>query len=169
MTTLSPFGERSLTLVAADFDDRASALAAASTLPDEEVAVIAPGDPQVARKLEPDQRGIWWTMIRSHLILGTGGLLLGLAAAWVLTTTWAAAASSPGFTALFAAVMGAFMGMMIAGALTLRPDHGLVIRHVRTALRRGRWAVVVHPVDGLQTRAALSALRAAGAEPMRSF
>lgn len=169
MTTLSPFGERSLTLVAADFDDRASALAAASTLPDEEVSVIAPGDPLVASKLEPDQRGIWRTMIRSHLILGVAGALVGLAASWALTANWAAAAGSPGFTALFAGVMGAFAGMIIAGALTLRPDHGLVIRRVHAALRRGRWAVVVRPLDAAHTQATLSALRAAGAHPMRSF
>lgn len=169
MTTLSPFGERSLTLVAADFDDRDAALAAASSLQGDEVSVIAPGDPLAARKLEPDQRGIWRTLIRSHLILGAGGALIGVTVALALIAGWAAAASSPLYTLVFGVVMGAFLGMIAAGVLTLRPDHARVIRRVHAALRRGRWAVVVRPLDGLHARSAYAALQAAGAHPMRSF
>jgi hypothetical protein len=174
MTVLSPFGERSLTLVAADFEDRTSAERAAETLKrdpelDGEVAVIRPGDPLTSRKLEPEQRGIWWTLVRSHIVFGIAGAAAGAAIALMLIGTWAAAADSPGFVTLFVTVMGAFFGMMIAGLVTLRPDHGIVIRQVREALGKGRYAVVVRPLDELRAQVAMARLRRFGAAPMRSL
>ena len=71
------------------------------------------------------------TLVRSHAILGCVGLLVGLGVGMAaIVLPWPAAASSPVFTLLFAAIIGAFLGMIAAGLLTLRPDHGLVIRRV---------------------------------------
>jgi hypothetical protein len=67
------------------------------------------------------------------------------------------------------AVFGAFAGGMAGGLLTLRPDHALVIRQIRSALKQGRWAVVVHPRDGGRADAACATLQAAGAAPLRSL
>ena len=83
MNPLSLFGERSLTLVAASFDSHGAAERAAyalkqSTGLDGEVAVIDPGDPLARRKLEPEQRGLWTTLLRSHLILGVAGVAVGV-------------------------------------------------------------------------------------------
>jgi hypothetical protein len=171
--SLSPLGEHSPTLVAGLFDDPVRAERAAAQLrrqPGQHTVVIHPGDPQTARKLEPEQHGIWRTLWRSHALLMPLGALLGVAAAAALAAGgWTAAALSPLFAMLFLGVAGVFFGGMLAGLLTLRPDHGLVIRRVRDALARGAHAVVVHPLDRARARAAEADLESAGAQPMRSL
>lgn len=174
MSSVSPFGEKSITLVAASFDARQGAENAVSTLEKDAhlsgaAQIIAPGDPTFVRKLEPEQRGIWRTAIRSHLLLGISGAVLGAIVAAVLVLTWPAAASSPGFTFLFATVFGAMIGMMFGGLLTLRPDHGVVIQRVRKWLRWGRWVVVVRPVSEAYASTAYNMLKGLGAKPIRSF
>ncbi|NML17601.1 hypothetical protein [Azohydromonas caseinilytica] len=170
---LTPFGEHSLTLVAGVFDDPDRAEQVAESLrhdPGLHTTVIHPGDEQVSRKLEPEQRGIWRTLLRSHALLMPAGALLGLVVAlWLVAAGWPAAAGSPYFTLLFLGLMGAFFGGMVAGLLTLRPDHAIVIRRVRAALARGRHAVVVHPLNEMRARAAMAALQRAGVMPLRSL
>jgi hypothetical protein len=169
------FGEHSTTIVAAEFNDRSAAEHAAAALNEDEglrgeVTVIGPDDPRVARQLEPEQRGIWHTAVRSHLLLGTVGAAAGAAAAGLLIAwPWPAAQSSPGLTILAAVVFGAFAGMLLAGLLTLRPDHGRVIRAVHEALARRHWAVVVRPLNAERAARAVDRLRAVGGAPLRSF
>ncbi len=175
MSSLTPFGEQSITLVAASFDGRQGAENAVLTL--EEGAhlsgatqIIAPGDPAFDTKLEPEQKGIWRTAIRSHVLFGILGAVLGAATAVALILApWPAASSSPGFALLFATAMGTMFGMIVAGLLTLRPDHGVVIDRVRQWLRWGRWVVVVRPVNEIHASAAYRMLKGLGAEPIRSF
>lgn len=172
-STLSPFGERSLTLVIGLFDDPSQAERTAAELrhePGQHTVVIHPHDPQADRKLEPEQHGIWRTLVRSHALLIPLGALAGLLAAWALVAgDWAAAALSPGMAMLFLGVAGSFFGGMLAGLLTLRPDHGIVIRRVRRAVARGAHAVVVHPLNAMRASAALATLTRAGAVPIRSL
>jgi hypothetical protein len=152
-----------------------SAERAASALKDgsgamTDVAVICPGDPAVEFKLEPDDDGICRTLIRSHLLFGVSGSAAGVATALALVLApWPAAAASPGFTMFFAAVMGTFFGMLVAGLITLRPDHGIVVGQLRSALHRGRWAVVAHPMSEAHARAALAAFRAEDGIVLRSL
>lgn len=173
--SMSLFGERSLTLVAAAFNDRQRAETAASILKEDpdlygQVAIVQPGDKHVGRKLEPENRGIWRTLVRSHVILGIGGLCVGLAvAAFLVALPWPAAADSPWFTALFAGVMGAFIGGMLGGLVTLRPDHGIVIRQVRDRLAHGQCAVIVHPLSESRAKDAFDILQGAGGAPVRSL
>lgn len=175
MNALSLFGERSLTIVAATFDDRDQAEAAADELLRDvssvgPVAVVAPDEPEVARKMEPEQRGIWVTLVRSHVILGIGGVLVGvLAAVGLVIAPWPAAAASPGLAALFAGTLGAFFGMMAGGLVTLRPDHGAVIRAVREKLKIGQWGVVARPRNERSADRASAALASAGGVPLRSL
>ena len=169
------FGERSTTIVAAEFVDRGAAEQAAAALAEDEglrgeVTVIGPDDPRVARRLEPEQRGIWHTMVRSHLLLGTAGAALGaIGAALLIVWPWPAAVASPWLTTLVLVVFGAFAGMLVAGLLSLRPDHGRVIRAVHEALARRHWAVVVRPLTAARAAFAVDRLRAGGAAPLRSF
>jgi hypothetical protein len=170
----NPIAEKSRTLVAASFDDRVRAEQMASTLErdpevDGRVSVIAPDDPLAARKMEPDQRGIWHTLLRGHLVFGVLGAVVGALIAFAAIAAWPAAASSPGFTVVFLTVLGAFFGLMIGGLLTLRPDHGAVIQQVRAALERGQWAVVVRPVSEPGARHVTATLERAGATPLRSL
>ena len=175
MHVLSVFGERSLTVVAAAFDDKRQAESAADNLRRQidrigTVAVVSPNDTEVARKMEPEQRGIWRTLVRSHLILGVGGILVGLIAAMALVLApWPAAAASPGLTALFGGTLGGFLGMMAGGLVTLRPDHGAVIRSLREKLKIGQWGVVARPMDEASAERAVAALADAVGTPMRSL
>jgi hypothetical protein len=173
--TFSPFGEKSLTLVAATFGDQQAAELAAAHLRsvpdlDGEVSVIHPGDPLAARKFEPDQRGIWRTMLRSHLVLGGVGALLGMGLAlWLIAAPWQAATVSPGLTLTVAVVLGSFIGMMAGGLLTLRPDHGIAIRDISSRLKTGHWAVVVRPMNEVAAKIAFQRLEADGGAAVRSL
>lgn len=175
MNMLSIFGERSLTVVAAAFDNRRRAESAADNLRRQidrigTVVVVPPDEPEVGRKMEPEQRGIWRTLVRSHLVLGVGGVSIGLLVAMGLVLApWPAAAASPGLTALFAGTMGGFLGMMAGGLVTLRPDHGAVIRAMRAKLKSGQWGVVARPTDEESAERAFASLATAGGAPVRSL
>lgn len=168
------FGEKSTTLVAADFRSSESAENAAEHVRHEltrgTVNVVPPNDPDLARKMEPEQAGIWRTMIRSHLVFGVAGLLLGLGVAAALLASGAAAAvASPTMTLIFLGMFGAFVGMLVGGLVTLRPDHARVITQVREATRHGRWAVVAHPRSEQEAQAASRVLTGAGGDVIRSI
>lgn len=152
------FGERSMTKVAAVFPARQQAeqaarrLTQASGFEQQQVEVLSPGDGQwaradvLSRKMEPDERGIWNTIIRAHVLSGFIGFLLGTALCLLL---WMAGQpgvrSTPGIALVAMAGFGATFGLLVGGLLSLRPDHGHVIALVRQHLRQGRWAVVAHP------------------------
>lgn len=172
-TTTSPIAERAATLVAGVFDEASAADHVAEQLrlqPGLHTVVIHPGDAKVGRKLEPEERGIWRTLLHSHAWFMPAGALAGSAVAGALVLTgWPAAAASPAFAVLFIAMMGAFFGGMFAGLLTLRPDRGMVIRKVHSALVGGRHAVIVHPLNEARARAAAAAIERAGATALRSL
>jgi len=174
MTNVSLFGERSLTLVAATFSNRAKAIDAATELraelPQVEVDLVRPRDADFARKMESESKGIWRTAIRSHLVLGPAGLVLGAATATALVAFgWPAATSSPMLTMAFLATLGLFAGLMLAGLFTLRPDRGRVTLSIRRRSRAGHWAVVAHPTSPAQSEHAVARLREAGGTVIRSL
>lgn len=152
------FGERSLTKVAAVFNDRADAQAMVARL--QSLPGMAPGQ---VRMLEPEQRGIFRTMIRAHVVTGFAGSVLGLLLyAWLLRSGTPLIISSP--LLAFIAVVGfcTTFGLLAGGLVTMRPDHVGLIAEVREALEQGRWAVVVHPTDTAQTRQARALLQDGG-------
>jgi hypothetical protein len=174
MNTLNLFGERSLTLVAASFLNGNDADRAAGVLrralPAGSVDVLRPSDADASRKMAPDPSGIWRTLVRTHLLLGVVGPVVGVLVAFGLWALgWPALRASPWLAMLFLGLLGGFVGMMAAGLLSLRPDQSRVILHVRERMRRGRWAVVAHPRDRRQAVLAQSQLEMAGGEVMRSF
>jgi hypothetical protein len=173
--SISPFGERSLTIVAARFDDRGSAERAASAvrgvLQDAgEVHVVGPRDPALAAKLAPEQRGIGRTLVRSLVVLGGAGGTLGM-----LIALCGLALSRHGFPdtatplAALSAMLGIFLGAVVAGCLTLRPDQDFVIHQVREWIQRYKWAVVAHPVGSRSVQGTLVALHHMSARTIRSF
>lgn len=169
-------GERSSTLIGADFPNRASAMAAADMLREDpmlegEVAVVGPNDPLTDQKMEPEENGIWKTLVRSHLILGGLGLLTGAlaTATAVYVLEWQAAVASPWFALLFFSVIGTVFGMLAAGLVTMRPDHGVVIARLERALGRDRWAVIVRPRDESPALSAMALLKECGGRPSRSL
>jgi len=164
MNKVSLLGERSLTLVAATFPNRASAVDAATALqaelPQTEVDLIHPHDVHLARKLEPESQGIWRTASRSHLMLGLAGLVLGAGvAATLIGIGWPAAVKSPMLATLFLSNLGLFVGLMVAGLLTLRPDRSRVVTSIRKRSLSGDWAVVAHPTGPSQSELAVVSLQ----------
>ena len=176
------FGERSVTKVAGLFATRSGAeiamhdLLGSCRLSATQVNVLRPLDGNPARDdaldraVEPEQRGIWLTVIRAHLSMGLLGLLAGvLLYAVLMAMDNAALRSTPGMGLVALAGFGATFGLMLGGVLALRPDHGRVIGIVRGGLQRGQWAVVAHPLDSRQTRQAMASLNHGSLRVMRSF
>lgn len=177
MTTHSLlFGERSLTTVAALFGQAQDARNAAERivkdahLPEKEVKVLGPGDPTLERKLEPEERGIVHTLIRSHTALGIGGLIVGLLIGGALIlggVGWAVA--SPFYTLGVSAVFFAVGGMMLGGLVSIRPDRAVLDTKVETAVQEGRWAVVVHPLNHSEEERALDVLEHSNGEVVHTL
>ncbi|MBA4741600.1 MAG: hypothetical protein H2060_02680 [Azoarcus sp.] len=158
------FGERSVTKVVGAFDSEEAAREVARKVVDEslltnsQVRVLTPseveigGDAVIARAVEPETRGIWHTLLRAHASAGLIGLLAGvLLFAFLMGGGVRAVVSSPVLSFIALAGFGLIFGLLVGGALSLRPDHGRVIAAVRDAVSNGQWAVVAHPQDAQQT------------------
>ncbi|MDX5446115.1 MAG: hypothetical protein LPJ87_08665 [Zoogloeaceae bacterium] len=180
------FGERSVTKVAGLFDSNEVAQHAAQNLIDHspldasQVRVLGPSDTiatygsgvgrGIGRAVEPEQQGIWRTLIKSHLAAGVLGMLAGgLVFVLLMAIGFQAVVSTPGLSLLALAGFGLMFGLMVGGALSLRPDHGRVITVVRHGLEHGQWAVIAHPRDARQTHLAVKALQPGSARVVRSF
>jgi len=176
------FGEKSLTKVVALFDDKAGAEAMIGRvlrLPGMEpsqVRLLSQADLKThradlfGRKMEPEQRGILATLFRAHLVGGFAGGALGVVLyAYLMSTGHPMMVSSP--LLAFIAIVGFSItfGLMLGGLATIRPDHVRVITKVRSALRTGRWALVVHPTDSHQTQLAQELLEGSGAQVLRTL
>lgn len=176
------FGEKSLTKVVALFDDKGSAEAMVGRvlrlqgMEPGQVRLLSRDDLRThrsdlfGRKLEPEQRGIFKTLFRSHLIAGFGGFVLGLLLyAYWMTTGQPMVTSSPMLS--FIAIVGfaTTFGLLLGGLISLRPDHIRVITQVRSALRSGQWALVVHPTDSHQTAQAQELLESSGVKVLRTL
>ncbi len=178
----SLFGERSLTKVAAVFDSRDLAETAAQRLKNvpgmnvSQVQLVGPEDTTgvveapLSRKLEPEQAGIWRTLVRAHIVTGLVGAVAGCAL--YLAFRWSenpAVLSSPLISLGVMIFFGSIFGMLIGGLLTLRPDHYRVTVSVRKAIKRGRWAVVSHPMNSRQTTLVMNELRHRSPHVVRSL
>jgi uncharacterized membrane protein len=170
------FGERSLTTVAAlfgrprDARDAAQEVVRDARLPEAQVRVVGPGDTTVDHKLEPEDRGIARTLVKSHVTLGIAGWVVGSTAGALLILAgvgWAVA--SPLFTLGLAAAFGAIGGLMLGGLVSMRPDRALVDTAVKSAVQRGSWAVIVHPVKQGEEARALEVLQRSGGEVVRTL
>lgn len=176
------FGERSLTKVAALFgsktvaEDVAQQVKDTAGLDDPQVYLVGPQDgtavnsPAFSRKLEPEQAGILRTLIRAHVITGTAGVIAGLLVYFGFQLADnAAVQSTPGMSLVAMAFFGGLMGLLVGGLLTARPDHVRVITTVRRAIRKGGWALVVHPVTQQQLDLAMRELRIRSDRVVRSL
>jgi|GEM_PF-3395538 len=101
-----------------------------------------------------------------------GGLIAMVGSVVLLVTStswwWAFKSLVKGFIPpiLF---FGGLIGLLLGGLLTARPDHVRVITTVRRAIRRGRWAVVIHPVTQRQLDVAMRELRTHSTRVVRSL
>ncbi len=139
----------------ADATQAAEAVRAATDLSGRQVIVARPGDRHLGRELEPEDRGIWRTLVRSHIWLAVAGAVTGLLL-FLLTffsgvpfvtqnVIWA--------VGVFIAY-GTLVGAMVGGLGTLRPDHIPYIRAAKSALKEGKYVVTVHAETPSQMQAA---------------
>ncbi|CAN5343666.1 hypothetical protein BH10PSE16_BH10PSE16_12860 [soil metagenome] len=176
------FGEASLTKVAGLFSDRRQADAAAAEvlkapgIAAGQVRVLGPQDARMSRReifgrsLEPEQGGIFKTLFITHGITGLAGAIVGLLLfAWLYRSGQPMVASSP--LLAFIAIVGFAItfGLLLGGLIAIRPDHVWLITAVRSALKKNKWAVIVHPLNTGQTDAARETLRKSGAEILKSL
>lgn len=177
MSVLSSLtGEISDSKVAAVFDseDRARTIArelrAQLGLRDSQVQVISPHDRHPGRKLLPEGRGIFRTILIAHYKLGLAGLALGgLLFAILYAMGVSAVVSSPVLAGLLIVGYGGVFGLMVGGLVSLRPDQDPYLLKVRGALKEGCSAVVVHAFNAEERARAEDALTARGGDTVRTL
>ena len=176
------FGEKSLTKIAAIFDSRGRAettalrLRQAAGMSESQVKLVGPQDTAgivdapLSRKLEPESSGIWHTILRTHLVTGLVGVVLG---ALVYLSLWlldnASVLTHPVLMLFVMLFFGMIFGLLLGGLLSLRPDHYRVMAAVRKAIKRGGWAVISHPVNHDQTRDVINELQRQRVNMVRSL
>lgn len=171
------FSERSVTKLAAVLPDEEQARAAAASvaqsvgLGPSQVRVLGPTLARASRRellsrqMEPEDNAIFRTLIRAHVILG----LIGALAGWLLYAWFAGSAaleSTPVLGWWVFVSFGAIAGLLLGGFVSLRPDHGVVLRSIRSELAQGRWVVLVHPTEAEQVDRVEDALGRAAHGPV---
>ena len=162
-------GEQSDHKIAGITQDQAAAEATVDRLREQlalsaaAVRLLKPEDDEVNRTLEPESRGIWKTLVRGHVWLAGVGAIIGLLVFLVmllLEVRFVVDNPLAAGLALFAfCTVG---GLLLGGALTLRPDHVPFLVAARAALRKGQAVVVVHAETMEQRRQARQILDQAG-------
>ena len=172
---LDPTGERSNHKLAAVFDTadgmkRARRqLIAETSLGDEQVDVLGTDSTDTNRRLLPESRGIWKTALRSHLVLGLTGAVLGLALAVILLLAEVPfVADNPLMSMLVFVHVLALFGLMVGGLVTLRPDQVPYIRATGRALKAGQSVLLVHAESSAELGQARSLLEQPALKAVRT-
>lgn len=165
--SMSLTGEHDSHKVAAVFETEsdartmAEALREGTSLADDQVTVLSPSDRHQGQELEPDDQGIWHTLVRSHIGLGIGGIVAGLLLFLILSTLGVGfIVQNTLVSASVLAALGLAIGLLIAGAVTLRPDHTPYLVKAQSALRQGKYVLAIHASSGQQLEEATSLLDA---------
>lgn len=123
-------------------------------IPRFQIRVVQPYDPNMSSKIEPESKGIARTLAKSHTVLGIGGLLFGLVLAAVLVMIGPEMTrSSPMFTFIALGFLFTFLGLLLAGAVSLRPDNDPMLE---------KRALQPIPATGLLSRTAPTSISSRG-------
>ena len=115
----------------------------------QQVTLIEPDDSDFNRKLEGDSKALGKMMWYSHLLLGAAGLVVGLITAYLLVNIGPALTQQNPLATYIAVISpGIFIGLFVAGLLSLRPDRTEIIEVVRKAIKTKHYAVVVNLKSG---------------------
>ncbi len=162
-------GELSNSKVAAVFPkeiaarEAAEGVSTALSLGAAQVQVITPAESHPGRKLEPESRGIWHTIVVAHVRLGIVGIVAGALAFVAMRAAGIAfIVNSPVAAALVLMGFGGVGGLMLGGLVSLRPDHDRYVEATRDAMAAGDTTVVVHAFSAEQREQAAEFLRAQG-------
>jgi hypothetical protein len=141
----------------------AAAVASSLALAGSQVQLIRPGDPHPGRKLEPESRGIWQTIIVAHVKLGIAGVIGGAVLFGVLYAMGVPFIVNSAIAALLVIMFfGGVAGLMLGGLVSLRPDHDRYVEATREAVKEGMTTVVVHAYSVEQRSQAAEFLQARG-------
>lgn len=155
---------------ATEAENTARALREQTSLPSDRIIVISPDDPDSGRALEPESKGIWRTLVRSHVGLGIAGAVVGFVLFLVLYSADVAFITlNLVVSVIVLTVFGAVGGLLLAGMVTLRPDHMPYIALAQSALRKGKYVLTVHASSEEQMDEAMKTLRNRGVRSVRSF
>lgn len=175
MSTNVLSGEQSNTKIVAVFKTEAAAKACAQKIQEKgldpnQFEIVAPNEKNYSDKLEPEDQGVKRTAIRSHILFGIIGLIVG-AVLWGILyyLDFALIKSAPIISLiafLFVAVSG---GLMFGGFITMRLDHQVVIQTVDTAIHENHWALIMHSRTPEQTHVITETLGDLGIDNVRSL
>ncbi|WP_347332867.1 hypothetical protein [Marinimicrobium locisalis] len=150
--------------------ESADAVLEATSLEPDQVQIVRPGDTHAGWELEPEDRGIWRTLVRSHLWLGLVGAVVGLSLYLVLFGVGVGfIANNAVVSVIVLTAFGGVFGLMVGGLVTLRPDHMPYIVTAQSALRAGKTVVAVHAHDHGQLEEANRELHRRHAKTVSSF
>jgi len=132
------------------FNDQAAANNARKMLIEEgnftaaQINIVRPHDAQAGHKIEPETNAIGKLLMKSHVAFGGLGLILCLILA-SLTSGFGPTfvQSSPLLAHLALGTIGVFLGLIVAGVVSLRPDHDPLITQTLEACEHDQWAVIV--------------------------
>lgn len=151
--------------IAAIYPDQESAEAARETLvdghlvPGERCRLLPPNEAAKLPQLGRESRRTRRALIVWHLVLGAVGLVAGVTVGGALAW-WQPQLLNIGEILYFAvfAVFGLVFGLLAGGAVSFRPDEGLVFSAVRDELREGNWALLTRVTSRREFRKARRAL-----------
>lgn len=146
--------EDNATKVAGIFDTKESAQQALDTLNSDNqfaqsnVKQVSPHDPSFDEKLEPEDKHIGKTLLKTHLVFAVGGVIIGIVISSLLLFLELSFMQMYVFETYIAiSVICVFIAMLAAGFMSIRPDHDPLINDVREATRAGKWVLIVHTDD----------------------
>lgn len=146
--------ENKASKVAAVFESEQQALDARQILLNDDdlnqlnFEIVRPKDKHISEKIEPESKAIIKFITRSHWVLGGLGLVIGLVVASALALIGPEMTqSSPMYTYLAFAIIGTFLGLLIAGVVSLRPDHDPLITQTMTASQQNQWTLIIQTED----------------------
>ncbi len=175
MSTSLLSGEQSNTKFLAVFETQAELEHCRAALEQEgydpnQLAIIAPDEKQYSRKLEPETKGVARTAVRSHVLFGGLGLLVGIVL-WVsmFASEVEFIVASPVLSLVPFLFVGVSAGLLLGGFFTLRPDHLIVIDGVKQAQKQGHWSLVVHSRNANQKAQLEQWFKAADIHVVHSF
>ena len=135
----------------------------------EQIDTASPESIDFEHKLEPNSKWNGQTVLSSHLILGLVSSEVGLIIAGVLMKIDPAfATSSPVMMLAAVAILGAFIGLLIAGAISMHPDHEQPINSARHATHH-QWSVLVQTKAHHQIEKAKKIMQPAAINLSESF
>lgn len=112
------------------------------------ISIVKPDDSQLSKKIEPESHGIAKTLVKSHVWLGLAGIIIGVIIATILVTVGPdIAQTSPLLIYIVFVFFGAVLGLMLAGGISLRPDHDPLITQTVEASQEHHWSVIVQTDD----------------------